>query len=97
VPLPPLTSDYTWRDGEAPETVPLAPCAIISQRSALAAALDAEHRARAFFEHAARITHDADTRALAREMAAEESEHAVLIERMLARQPRPADWRSAVR
>lgn len=97
VALPPLTSDYTWRDGEAPETVPLAPSDSITQRSALAAALDAEKRARAFFEHAARITPDADTRALAQEMAAEEGEHAAMIERMLTRQPAPADWRSAIR
>jgi rubrerythrin len=94
MPLPALTSDYTWRDGEAPETVPLAPYESITQRSALAAALDAEKRARAFFEHAARITPDADTRALAREMAAEEAEHVALIERMLSRAPHPVDWRS---
>lgn len=97
MPLPALTADYTWRDGEAPETVPLAPYDSITQRSALAAALDAEKRARAFFEHAARISPDPDTRALAREMAAEEVEHAELIQRMLARPPLRTDWRSATR
>jgi rubrerythrin len=85
--LPAPASDYTWRDAEAPETVPLAPAERITQRSALAAALEAERRAHAFFEHAGRIAHDADTRALAREMAAEEEQHAVLLERMLQRMP----------
>jgi rubrerythrin len=74
-PLPPLDADYTW-PGEAPETVTLA----------LALALGAEKRARAFFEHAARMACDAETLALAREMAAEEAEHALAIERMRSRE-----------
>jgi rubrerythrin len=50
-------------------------------------ALDAEKRAHAFFEHAGRIADDPAVRALAREMAAEEEEHAALIGRMLERTP----------
>ena len=73
-PLPLLDADYTWH-GEVPETVTLA----------LAQALWAEKRARAFFEHAARMARDAETLALAREMAAEEAEHLGAIERMRAR------------
>ena len=96
VALPPLTADYTWRDGEAPENVPLTPSDQISKRSALLAALDAERRARAFFEHAGRVSRDAETQALALQMAAEETEHAVLIERMLRRESASADWRSAL-
>jgi rubrerythrin len=85
VPLPPLASDYTWRDAEAPETMPLPDYDIITQRSALAAALDAEKRARAFFEHAGRISADAETCRLAREMAAEEAEHVVFLQRAARR------------
>ena len=92
VALPALTSDYTWQDGEAPENVPLAPYDQITERGALLAALDAERRARAFFEHSARISRDPDTRELAQQMAVEETEHAVLIERMLRRESAlPAD------
>jgi rubrerythrin len=56
----------------------------MTQRQALAIALQAEKSARAFFEQAARVAPDAATRALAEEMAAEEAHHAVLIERMLS-------------
>lgn len=90
--LPPLDADYTWRDGEAPETVVLDPRgAPVTQHRALALALDAELRARAFFEQAARVCGDEETRALALEMAAEESQHAVLIEGMIARVQRPVE------
>ena len=92
--LPALSSDYTWRDGEAPENAPLAPYERMTDRAALLAALDAERRARAFFEHAARVTSDAETRTIACEMAAEETEHALFIERMLRRGSAVADWRS---
>jgi rubrerythrin len=84
--LPPLDADYTWRDGEAPETVVLdARGAPVTQLRALTLALDAERRARAFFEQAARVCGDEQTRVLALEMAAEEAEHAMLIEGMIAR------------
>ena len=93
--LPPLEADYSWPGPEAPET--LARGAELTrgmtQRRGLEMALQAEKRARAFFEQAARVADDADTRTLAREMAAEEAEHAELIGRMLSRTPGGAvDW-----
>ena len=64
--LPDLTVDHTWRmDGRDP----------------LQIALRAEKAARAFFEQAARTAPDPAVRALALEMAAEESAHAELIGR----------------
>jgi len=84
--LPDLTADYTWREGEAPETVNFeVRVGEMTPERALLIALDAEKRAKAFFEHAARITTDPATRALAREMADEEAEHIVLVERALGR------------
>jgi rubrerythrin len=96
VELPPLTSDYTWRDSEAPETAARdLPPREMTQRRVLEIALQAEKAARAFFEHAGRRAADAEVRELAAQMAAEEAEHAVLIERMLLRLPAVAvDWRS---
>ena len=96
--LPPLIADYTWRDSEAPETA--ARDVLVrgmTQSHALAIALQAEKRARAFFEYAARIADDPGVRALAREMAAEEAEHVVLVERMLTRIPSAeVNWRSVL-
>ena len=92
LPLPPLDADYTWRDGEAPESVVLDARGVpVTQLKALRLALDAERRARAFFEQAARVCGDAETRALALEMAAEEAEHAALIDGMIARVQRPVE------
>ena len=82
--LPKLNADYSWRQSEAPETVSMDACAgQITPERALLMALDAEKRAKAFFEHAARVSKDPATRALAREMAEEESEHIVLVQRAL--------------
>lgn len=96
--LPPLSIDYSWRDGEAPETVGRDLVRRgITQRRALELALQAEKRARAFFEQAARVADDADVRALAQEMAAEEAGHELLIQRMLTRlSSAQADWRSVL-
>jgi len=86
--LPPLGADHSWRDGEGAETVRLdAHGGPVTQQKALSLALDAEKRARAFFENASRVCEDAETRALAREMAAEEHEHVQIIERMLESTP----------
>jgi rubrerythrin len=80
VDLPQLTSDYSWLDATAPETVPLdAVFRNMSPRHALAIALQAEKRARAFFEHAGRVATDPAARALAREMAGEVAEPIALI------------------
>jgi rubrerythrin len=84
--LPRLTSDYSWLDDTAPETMPLDVLfRRMTPQQALAIALQAEKRARAFFEHAGRTASDPAVRALAKEMAREEAEHIVLIERMLNR------------
>lgn len=93
--LPKVKADYSWREGEAPETVNFdAGVGQITPQRALLMALDAEKRAKAFFEHAARVTKDPTTRALAREMAEEEAEHMILVQRALQRlishiHPRP--------
>lgn len=93
--LPKVKADYSWREGEAPETVNFdAGVGQITPQRALLMALDAEKRAKAFFEHAARVTKDPTTRALAREMAEEEAEHMILVQRVLERlishiHPRP--------
>ena len=82
--LPPLDADHSWPRGEGPETPAHGQLSrAMTQRQALGIALEAEKGARAFFEQAARVAPDADTRALAEEMAAEEAHHAVLIERLL--------------
>ena len=94
--LPALNADYTWGDGEPPENVEVEAHAPLTQERALGLALEAEKRARAFFENASRVCEDPDTSALAREMAAEEAGHVALIERMIVHLPdRAADWRSA--
>lgn len=93
--LPKVKADYSWREGEAPETVNFDACVgQITPQRALLMALDAEKRAKAFFEHAARVTKDPTTRVLAREMAEEEAEHMILVQRALQRlishiHPRP--------
>jgi rubrerythrin len=62
--LPDLSADHSWRmDG----------------RDAREIALRAEKAARAFFEQAARTAPDPAVRALALEMAAQESAHATLL------------------
>lgn len=86
LPLPALSADFSWRDGEPPETVSFEACmGRMTPKRALQIALDAEKRAKAFFEHAARIANDPATRALAREMAEEEAEHIGLVEHALRR------------
>ena len=79
--LPLLEADYSWPETLPPEASQRA----VTPGGALAMALAAEKRAHAFFENAGRVCDDPDTRALAREMAAEELQHAALIERMLER------------
>jgi len=65
--LPDLTADHSWR---------------MDRRDPLEIALRAEKAARAFFEQAARTAPDPAVRALALEMAAQESAHAALLGRM---------------
>lgn len=86
VELPALSSDYSWLDATAPETMPLDVLfRRMTPRQALAIALQAEKRARAFFEHVVRSAADPALRALAQEMAAEEAGHIALIDVALAR------------
>jgi rubrerythrin len=90
VALPALTSDYSWLDEGAPETAAHELVfRLITPRRALAIALQAEKRAKAFFEHAGRTGSDPGVRALAREMAAEEAEHIERIRLMLELTPEP--------
>ena len=75
---------YKWLDAGAPETAARELIyRLMTPRQALAIALHAEQRAQAFFEHVYWTSFDPALRALAREMAAEEREHAALIGRML--------------
>jgi rubrerythrin len=92
--LPP--SEYRWLGSAAPETVAREfVFRLMSPRDALAIALGAEKRTQAFFEWALITTADPALRVLAREMAAEESEHIALLERLLAELPDPViDWES---
>jgi rubrerythrin len=69
VALPDLDADHSWRDAAAP----------------VAAALQAERDARAFFEQARRVARDPLARSLAEEMAAEESEHIARIQVLVER------------
>jgi rubrerythrin len=97
VELPQLdTHQYRWLDTGAPETAARELVfRLMSVRNALVIALGAEKRAQAFFEFALLTANDPALRSLAREMAAEESEHVMLIERLLERTPDPLiDWAS---
>jgi rubrerythrin len=79
---------YDWLYARAPEA-PARELVIrlMTPRQALSIALDAERRAQAFFEQVCWSASDPALRALAREMAAEEREHAVLIAAMLDEVP----------
>ena len=90
--LPPLAAgDYRWLGDAAPESAAHELVfRLMTPRRALLIALGAEQRAQAFFEHVLVSADDPALRALAREMAAEEQEHVLLIERMLESTPDPA-------
>ena len=97
VALPVLqTHEYRWLDAATPETAARELIfRLMGPRNALAIALGAERRAQAFFEHVLMTAEDPALRGLAREMAADECEHAAMIEQMLARTPEAlADWAS---
>ncbi|OGA61918.1 MAG: hypothetical protein A3G81_10075 [Betaproteobacteria bacterium RIFCSPLOWO2_12_FULL_65_14] len=96
VALPRLAADYSWLDAGAPETAAHDLIfRLLTPRQALAIALQAEKRARAFFQHVQRDATDPALRALAKEMAAEEGEHIDLLDHALARAHDPfVDWAS---
>ena len=83
--LPPIADGrYHWLEAGAPETAARSLVyRLMTPRMALGIALQAELRAQAFFEGVFTTCADPALRALAREMAAEEQEHVLLIERLL--------------
>jgi len=75
---------YHWLDADAPETAARELIfRLMTPRQALSISLAGEKRALAFFEKVLATAADPALRALAREMAAEEQEHAAIIERLL--------------
>lgn len=91
VTLPALgPAEYKWLDAGAPETAARDFVdRLMTPQQALRIALDAEKRARDFFEHVRRTAADPALRALAQEMAAEEAGHVAIVEREIARTPQP--------
>jgi rubrerythrin len=91
VALPAIAADaYRWLDTGAPETAARELVyRLMTPRQALAISLQAERRALAFFEQVAWSASDPALRSLAREMAAEEREHVILLASMLAGMPTP--------
>lgn len=84
------TGRYHWLEVGAPETAARNwVYRLMTPRMALLIALQAEMRAQAFFESMFTTCDDPALRALAREMAAEEQEHVLLIERLLESTPQP--------
>ncbi len=91
VTLPALgPGEYRWLDAGAPETAAREfVTRQMTPRQALFIALQAEKRARDFFEHVQRAAAEPALRTLAQELAAEEREHIAIVERELARTPDP--------
>ncbi len=96
VALPRLQAgEYGWLEAGTPEVSARELIfRLMTPRQALAIALSAERRAQAFFERVFMTANDPALRALAQEMAAEEQDHAGMIERLLDRTPPPVDWAS---
>ena len=95
--LPALASrDYKWLGDAAPESAARELVfRLMTPQHALRIALGAEKRAQAFFEHVLLTADDPALRALAREMAMDEGEHILMLERLLERTPDPIiDWAS---
>jgi rubrerythrin len=90
--LPPIAAGgHKWLDAGAPETAAREFLyRLMTPRYALAIALRAERHAQAFFEHVFWTSSDPALRALAREMAADEREHAALLATMLGEMPEPS-------
>ena len=95
VALPPIPgTGHHWLEEGAPDAATRSLVyRLMTPRMALAIALQAEMRAQAFFEGVFMTCEDPALRALAREMAAEEQQHALLIERLLESTP-PSDLAS---
>jgi rubrerythrin len=88
--------EYSWLDAGPPESAARELLfRLLTPRMALGIALAAEQRAQAFFENVLMCAEDPALRALAREMAADEAEHTLMLERLLERTPDPViDWAS---
>jgi rubrerythrin len=89
-------SGYHWLERGAPETAARELVfRLMTPRHALEIALAGEKRAAAFFESVLMAAGDAGLSALAREMAADESDHIAMLEKLLERTPSPVvDWAS---
>lgn len=96
--LPALDAhSYAWLDAAAPETAARELVfRLMTPRHALEIALAGEKRAAAFFESVVMKAGDPMLRALAIEMAADETDHIVMIEKLLEKTPSAiVDWASA--
>lgn len=84
---------YRWLDAGPPESAAHDLIfRLLTPRQALAIALAAERRARAFYAEAARAGSDAEARELAGRLAAEEDEHIAALLAVMDRTPPPPDW-----
>lgn len=96
--LPELAAhEYAWLDAGGPETAARELVfRLLTPRQALEIALQGEKRAAAFFESVVLSAADPMLCALAIEMAADEADHIVMIEKLLERTPSAiVDWASA--
>ena len=77
--------DYDWPEGTSPETTEwMGVDAQMDAGDALRLALDSEHRGHAYYAAIAATTQDAELCALAGEFAAEEAQHVMELERIIA-------------
>jgi rubrerythrin len=85
---------YAWLDAGAPETAAHdLVFRLMTPHDALEIALEAERRARRFFDDVYENADDAPLRELALDMAREEDDHVAWVERALAANPDPhIDW-----
>ena len=89
--------EYAWLDAAAPETTARELVyRLLTPRQALEIALEAEHRARRFFDEVKSTASDPALRALAQEMGTEERGHIAMVEQLIARTPEArVDWARA--
>ena len=77
--------DYEWPEGISPETAEWAGVdAMMDAGDALRLALDSERRGHAYYATIAATAQDSELRAIAGEFAAEESQHIVELEKLIA-------------
>jgi len=88
------TFEHTWFDAGPPETVAHEfVFRLMTPHDALKVALEAEQRARAYFEQVFANATDSDVKMLAAAMIQEEQQHIEWVERALATDPDPhLDW-----